>query len=86
MLTTSTFLVLKCTCKGLQKKHEWVRAIKSKPKALWHFKVEPVLKIDETVYKQTESMCTLYCLKLENRNTNEETNEERCIHVSIYLR
>ena len=23
-----------------------------------HFKVHPVLKIDETVYKQTESMCS----------------------------
>ena len=29
---------------------------KSKPKALRHFKVDPVLKIDETVYKQAESM------------------------------
>ena len=31
-------------------------AVKSKLKALRHFKVDPVFKIDETVYKQTESM------------------------------
>ena len=37
--------------------HKWVRAVKSKPKALRHFKVDPVLKMYETVYKQTESMC-----------------------------
>ena len=37
-------------------KHKCVRAGKSKPKALRHFKVNPVLKIDETVHKQTESM------------------------------
>ena len=36
-------------------KHKWVRAVKSKPKVLRHFKVDPVLKIDETVYKQAES-------------------------------
>ena len=29
------------------------------PKALRHIKVDPVLKIDETVYKHTESMCSL---------------------------
>ena len=44
------FIVLKIPCKG----HKWVRAVKSK--ALRHFKVDPVLKIDETVYKQAESM------------------------------
>ena len=33
-------------------KHKWVRAVKSKPKALRHFKVNPVLKTDETVYKE----------------------------------
>ena len=38
-------------------KHKWVRAVKSKPKTLRHFKVNPVLKIYETVYKQAESMC-----------------------------
>ena len=37
-------------------KHKGVRAVKSKPKALRHFKVISVLKIDETVYKQVESM------------------------------
>ena len=50
------FIVLKCTYKGLQK--SMIRAVKSKPKALRHFKVDPVIKIDETVYKQAESMCT----------------------------
>ena len=29
---------------------------KSKPKAYRHFKVDPVLKIDETLFKQAESM------------------------------
>ena len=37
---------------------KWVRAIKSKSKELRHFKVDPVLKIIKTVYKQTESMCS----------------------------
>ena len=37
-------------------KHKCVRAGKSKPKTLQNFKVDPVLKIDETVYKQAESM------------------------------
>ena len=40
-------------------KYKWVRAVKSKRKAYGHFKVDPVLKIDETVYKQTESMWLL---------------------------
>ena len=39
-------------------KHKLVRVVKSKPKALWHFKVDPVLKKQETVHKQTESLCT----------------------------
>ena len=39
-------------------KHKKVRAVKSKPKAVRHFKVDPVLKIDETFMKQVESMCT----------------------------
>ena len=30
--------------------------VKSKLKALQHFKVDPVLKIDETFYKQAESL------------------------------
>ena len=30
--------------------------VKSKSNALRHFKVDPVLKIDETVYKQAEFM------------------------------
>ena len=33
-----------------------VRTVKSMSKALRHFKIDPDLKIDETVYKQTESM------------------------------
>ena len=37
------FMLLKCTCKGLQKSI-------SKPKALRHVKVDSVLKIDETFY------------------------------------
>ena len=37
-------------------KHKWVRAVKSKPKALRQFKVDPVLKLDETVYKHPESI------------------------------
>ena len=38
-------------------KHKWVRAVKSRPEALRHFKVDPVSKIYETVYKHAESMC-----------------------------
>ena len=34
------------------KKHKGVRAVKSKPKALRHIKVNTVLKIDETVYSR----------------------------------
>ena len=41
-------------------KHKWDGAVKSKPKALWHFKVNLVLKINETFYKQTESMLWLW--------------------------
>ena len=37
--------------------HMWVRAVKCGTKALRNFKFDPVLKIDETVYKQAESMC-----------------------------
>jgi len=37
-----------------------VSAVKSKPKELQQFKVDPVLKIDETVYKQAESMCSVH--------------------------
>ena len=34
-----------------------VRMVKSKPKALQHFKVDPILNIDEPFYKQAESKC-----------------------------
>ena len=54
------FKVLKCTLKGLQKSKR--ELVKSKPKALQHFKVDPVKKIDETFYKQAESMCTKWTL------------------------
>ena len=33
---------------------------KFKPKVWQHFKINPVLKIDETVYKQAESMYFVY--------------------------
>ena len=45
-------IVLKGYVKGYRK----VRAVKSKPQVLRHFKVDPVLKIDETFYKQVEPM------------------------------
>ena len=41
------------------KKHKWVGTVKSKCKALRHFKVDPVLKIDGTFHKEAESMCTI---------------------------
>ena len=47
-------MVLKYTCKGLQKSE--LEQYKIKPKALRHFKVDPVSKIDETIYNQAESM------------------------------
>ena len=42
--------------KWTTEKYKSVRMEKSKPKALQHFKVDPVLKFDETFYKQAESM------------------------------
>ena len=42
-----------------------LRALNSKLKALRHFKVDPILKIDETIYKQTESMCRALNSKLK---------------------
>ena len=48
------FIVLKCTCKGLQKSISELERYN----ALRHFKVDPVLKINETFKKQAESMCT----------------------------
>ena len=39
---------------------ERAKLILDKPKVLRHFKVNPVLKIDETVYKQAESMWAGY--------------------------
>ena len=42
--------------KRITEKYKRVRMVKSKPKALQHFKVDPVLKIDETFFKQAESM------------------------------
>ena len=45
---------------GLQKSiSELSGKIYAQSVAKRHFKVDPVLKIDETIYKQTESMCTL---------------------------
>ena len=38
------FIVLKCRRTGIQRAS--FRAVKSKPMALWHFKVNPVLKIE----------------------------------------
>ena len=43
--------MLKCTTEKLK------RAVKSKPRDLRHLKVDPVLKIEETFYKQAKSMC-----------------------------
>ena len=43
--------MLKCTCTEKQG-----RAVKSNLKVLRHFKVDPVLKIYETVYKHAEPM------------------------------
>ena len=37
-------------------KHNGVRAVKSKPRALQHFKVDPVYKIGETFLKQAEKV------------------------------
>ena len=37
-----------------------VRAVKSKPNALRHFKDDAVLKIAKNFYKQVESMCKNY--------------------------
>ena len=48
-------IVLKCRRKGLQKSISELERY-TKPKALRQFKVDPVLKIDETVYKHPESM------------------------------
>ena len=56
-LTTSAF---KMFMKRATEKHKLVNAIKSKPKMLRHFKVDPVLKIDEFFYMQAESMGTVY--------------------------
>ena len=56
-------IVLKYNILRPTENRKWVRAVKSKPKALTHFKVDPVLKIDETFYKQAESMwAQLSCL------------------------
>ena len=38
--------------KRTTEKFKRVRMVKSKPKALQHFKVDPVLKIDEPINKQ----------------------------------
>ena len=42
--------------KRTTEKYKRVRMVKSKYKVLQHFKVDPILKIDETFYKQAESM------------------------------
>ena len=48
--------MLKWTCKGVHKSIRELQCIKSKPKALRHFKVDAVLNINETFYEQAESM------------------------------
>ena len=52
MLYSGGMYILRAT-----EKDKWIRAVKFKPKTLRQFKVDPVFKIDETVYRQTESMC-----------------------------
>ena len=49
-------IVLICTCKGLQKSISELEHGKIKAKALQHFKVDPVLKIDET-FKSRLNLC-----------------------------
>ena len=46
-LTTSSFKVLKCICLELPKS---LSQVKSKAKVLWHFRVDPVLKIAVWIY------------------------------------
>ena len=43
-------------------KHKYVRAVKSKTKALRHFKVEPVLKIYEEMFISRLNLCVLFVL------------------------
>ena len=54
-------------------KHMCVRAVKSKSKALRHFKVDPVLKIDQTVYKQAKFMCCIILLYYSQESYNMDT-------------
>ena len=41
-------------------KHKWVRAVKSKPNALWHFKVDSGLKTNETFHLNLYGQCPNY--------------------------
>ena len=52
-LCSSTMYMFRAT-----KKVE-VSAVKSKPKALWHFKVDPVLKIEETFHCRLDRCMSL---------------------------
>ena len=42
----NVIIVLKCVCKRATEKNKRVRVVKSKPEALRHFKVDPVLNIN----------------------------------------
>ena len=59
-----------------------VQAVKSKPKALRHIKVDPVLKIDETAYKQAKSMCAIHVLF--NCQTKEGNKKSFIVELRFY--
>ena len=44
--------MLNCTCKELQQNRRKLEWVKSKSKELGHFKVDPVLIINATFYKE----------------------------------
>lgn len=50
----------------ITKKHKWVRAVKSKPNTLQHFKVEPVLKIDGAFHSRMNPFALFNILLYSN--------------------
>ena len=54
-------------------KQKEIKAEKSKTKALRYFKVDPMLKIDETFYKQAKFICYWIFLEKKHAFTLQKT-------------
>ena len=66
-------------------KHKWVKAEKSKPKALQHFKVDNILKIDETFISRL-NLCAIevFLRKIAHLHFKRQSNFRNISEIKFF--